>query len=87
MTIRNGDQKAPPPTVVVAALIVMVLVGGWLMLRFNTSYASRECSAQYRLAKTAADTARVDRLVPHKGAVIPASAFSCGFTRSSARWR
>ena len=51
----SSDQQAPPKLVLAAAMLVMVVAGGWFMLHFDTSYASRECSAQYRLAKTAAD--------------------------------
>jgi hypothetical protein len=59
-------------------------IAGWLMLRTYTTAASRECVALYHAARTAADSAAVDRIVPHPDRP---EATSCGFTRSSARWQ
>ena len=53
------------------------------MLQAYTSAAVKECQAGYRAARTAADTTRVDSLVPEGGA----DPHSCGFIRSSARWQ
>lgn len=76
----------PPKWLMLVAICLILLVAGWMMLHVNTSTASRECGVQYRSARTAADTARVDSLVPGGGREGHPEAHSCGFIRHTARW-
>ena len=59
----------------------------YIMLHMYTSSGSDECAARYGAARTAADTLQVDSLVPDKGGTKGKAQFSCGFTRTSARWQ
>jgi hypothetical protein len=68
------------------AASLLALVGAWLLLRSYTSDAARECLALYRSAANAADTARIDTLVP-RGSRSEADPRTCGFIRTSARWQ
>jgi len=88
MTQPTGSGPGTPPKrVLLGAMVVLVLAAALLMLRVNTSHAARECAARYRAARTAADSAGVDTLVPGSGETPDLEAHSCGFIRKSARWR
>jgi hypothetical protein len=88
MTQPPGSPPTRPPKWVVLGFITaVVLMAAGLMLRVNTSHASRECAARYRAARTAADTAAVDTLVPQEGETPNLEAHSCRFIRKSAGWR
>ena len=50
-----------------------------------TSFGSDQCADGYAAARTAADTARVDSLVPEDEHGVREKV-SCGFRRTSARW-
>lgn len=80
-----SDPVTPPKWVVAAFLATALLVSAWLMLRVNSSAEARECRARYQAARTAADTAVVDLLVPAHG-TTNREAHRCGFIRASARW-
>lgn len=77
------SRTTAPPWWFFLALVPVLGLGGWIMLQAYTSAAVKECRAGYRAARTAADTTRVDSLVPEGGA----DPHSCGFIRSSARWQ
>ena len=63
-----------------------LLVAGWLLSRSFISPAARECTKLYDNARTAADTTRIDTtLVP--SARNQSDPHTCGFMRTSARWR
>jgi hypothetical protein len=81
MTGTSGSTA--PPGWFFLALVPVLGLGVWIMLQAYTSSAVRECQAGYRTARTAADTTRVDSLVPEGGA----DPHSCGFIRHSARWQ
>jgi hypothetical protein len=83
-TPAEPPQRRKPPVSFYAGILVVILAVGWLMLRMYTSAASRECYSGYHAARTAADTARVDSLVPDPKDPV---AHTCGWIRSSARWR
>lgn len=78
------DQPAPPRRVWLLAIPVLGL-GLWVLLRMYSSFGSDQCADGYAAATTAADSARVDSLVPSDGRGGKEE-FSCGFRRSSARW-
>lgn len=78
-------MSAPPARVLLAAVLVLA-IAAWLILRTYTSAAARECSALYRSARTAADTARVDTTVT-RGSRAQQEPGTCGGMRSSARWQ
>ena len=78
------DLPSPPRWVWIAALPFLA-VALWLGLRMYTSFGSDRCADGYAAAKTAADSARVDSLVPDDGHGGKEK-FSCGFRRTSARW-
>ena len=59
----------------------------YIMLHMYTSSGADECAARYGAARTAADTLQVDSLVPGKAGTREKALFSCGFTRTSARWQ
>jgi uncharacterized protein YeaO (DUF488 family) len=50
-----------------AAIVMLSLAAVWMMLHAYQTAASKECLGQYRAARTPADIARVDRLIPHRG--------------------
>lgn len=83
--MTNSAASGPAPKrIFLLALVVAIAVTGWLLLRVNTSAAARECLAAYRAARTAADSAAVDSLVP-----VPNGGSSperCLVIRTSARW-
>lgn len=69
-----------------AGIALLVALTIWFTTHAFVSPASRECLALYRLARTAADTTRIDTTLPlHRDAANP-EAKSCGFIRSKARW-
>lgn len=72
-----------PGLVLGAGVVALAALALWLLLGMYQGRAARECLRQYGEARTAADTARVDGLVP--GPAGP-EAHSCGFTRRAARW-
>lgn len=57
--------------------VPLVALGLWLLFRSYTTPAARECIERYHAAKTAADTVRVDQMVPGSR-----GSSSCGFMRS-----
>lgn len=80
--MTDPPRFSVPPRWFFLALIPVLGLGLWIMLRVYTSSAVTQCRAAYHAARTAADTTRVDSLVPGGGA----DPHSCGFIRSSARW-
>ena len=76
----------PPRRVIIVVLAIGAAIGAWFMLHTNTSAAARECRSLYHAARTAEDTARVDRTVT-AGARRQQDPPSCGFIRSTARWQ
>lgn len=79
-------RPARPPRVALAVALAILIAAAWLLVRLYTNSAVDECRALYRAARTAADTAAVDRIVP-KGAEGRQTPGSCGFMRGSGRWQ
>jgi hypothetical protein len=67
--------------IVVAALVVAAIVVVWAMQRGNTAVSNAQCSARYKVAHTAADTAEVDRVRPGMGGRDQADPLTCGHLR------
>ena len=63
-----------------------LLVAGWLLFRSFTSPTARECTKLYDNARTATDTARIDTTFA-PSARRESEPRTCGFMRTSARWR
>lgn len=80
--LRDSTPADRPRLLLVLALLVLVAAGGWIMLRMYTSGGARGCVTAYREARTAADTARVDSMVPDSSDAEPRS---CGSMRTTAR--
>jgi hypothetical protein len=78
------DLPAPPRRVWLLSIPVLVL-GLWVLLQMYSGFGSDQCADGYAVATTAADSARVDSLVPGDGRGGKEK-FSCGFRRTSARW-
>ena len=83
-SVPHLDPPAPPRRIWIAALPFLA-VAAWLGLRMYTSFGSDQCADGYAAARTAADTARVDSLVPEDEHGVKEKV-SCGFRRTSARW-
>ncbi len=79
------ERLVPPKWVIMALLAAALLVSAWLMFRVNSSAAARECRARYQEARTAADTAAVDLILPADDSA-DVEAHRCGFIRAAARW-
>lgn len=79
------DGTPPPRTVLVLALVAAGLLV-WYLVRAYTSPAVRECESLYAVARTAIDTAMVDSTVA-SAARTEKDPRTCGFVRSSARWK
>jgi hypothetical protein len=82
VTGSRPAQRSRPPFWFFAAVAVAFGFGFWLLVQAYTSPAVKTCSDLYQEARTAADSARVDRTTPEGGA----DPHSCGFIRQSARW-
>jgi len=59
----------------------VIVIIAWAMLRMYTSPVARECARGYRAARTVADSAGVDSLVPNR----EAGGRTCGSMRAGAR--
>jgi hypothetical protein len=70
----------------IAIVLAAVIVAAWLLLRSYSSPAARECVKLYDNARTAADTARIDTTFA-PSARNHSEPHTCGFMRTSARWR
>jgi hypothetical protein len=68
---------------VVAGLTILAL---WAFSAVFVSPASRACLSLYREAKTAADTAHVDGVIPGPTEGRSPEARSCGSIRHASRW-
>jgi hypothetical protein len=79
------DYRAPPRIVLLVAALI-VAAATWYLLRSYTGDAARECRALYRAARSATDTVRVDSTVT-PGSAARSDPRTCGFIRTSARWR
>jgi hypothetical protein len=75
----------PPPRRVWLLSVPVLLLGLWMLLRMYSSFGSDQCADGYAAARTAADTSRVDSLMPVDEHGVREK-FSCGFRRTSARW-
>jgi hypothetical protein len=64
-------------------IVVLSVVALWAFSQVFIPPSSRTCMGLYRAARTAADTAQVDRVVPQ---THTAEAPTCGFIRQAARW-
>lgn len=82
MTGAPADRRPAPWPVVLVALVLVAVIGWWLITRTNVSPQARECGERYRAARTAADSAAVDSLVPPSGD----PGHTCGMMRTNARW-
>ena len=79
------DYREPPRAVLLVAALILA-AAAWYLLRSFTGDAARECRALYRAARSAADTVRVDSTVTPGSAEL-SDPRTCGFIRTSARWR
>ena len=83
--MTEPSQVQAPPKLVLAGAVLTLLLAGWLLTRSYTSAAARECSALYRAARTAADSARVDTTTSTQS--HRSEPRQCGHMRSNARWQ
>ena len=60
----NGDRSRPPRAAVALFLVGVFGVGGWLMAHTYDEHDPGICGGRYARARTAADSAIVDRFVP-----------------------
>ena len=81
----HSGSRAPPRAVIFIAAAALALAA-WLLSRSYTSSGTREFLSLYHSARTAADTARIDTTFT-PGNRSRAEPHSCGFLRTSARWR
>ena len=79
-----GYHTPPRAVLLIAALIVAA--AAWYLMRSFIGDTARECRALYRAARSAADTVRVDSTVT-PGSAGRSDPRTCGFIRTSARWR
>ncbi len=87
MSLEVAMYPAPAPRGLrVVMLLAMAGVAGWLMLSAYQAPATRECQRRYRDARTSAERAEVDGLVPDVLGNRGPEAHSCGFFRHAARW-
>ncbi len=86
MTVTPAPDDPRPLRRALLVVPLVLLFAGWLMLQSFIPYASRECMAHYRAARTAQDSARVDHEVPRLASDDSHEAFSCGAIRAHARW-
>jgi hypothetical protein len=70
----------------IGLVLAALLVAAWLLSRSFTSPAARECTKLYDNARTASDTARIDTTFA-PSARNQSKPHTCGFMRTSARWR
>ena len=77
------SAPANPPGRILLVTVVLALLAGWVMLRAYTNPNSTDCIERYHAARTAADSARVDSVVPK---TRTGNRSSCGFLRASTRW-
>lgn len=77
------SASATPPSRILFATLALGLLAGWVMLRAYTNPTSTDCLERYHAARTAADTAKVDSLVPE---TRTGNSQSCGFLRVSTWW-
>lgn len=74
---------ARPPRRILLATLSLALLAGWVMLRAYANPASTGCLERYHEARTAADTAQVDSLIPK---IRTGDRQTCGFMRTSPQW-
>ncbi len=77
------STQVRPPRRILLATVAGALLAGWVLLRAYTNPASTDCIERYHAARTAADTAHVDSLVPK---TRTGNRSTCGFMRASTRW-
>ena len=70
----------------IGIVLAALLVAAWLLSRSFTSPTARECTKLYDNAHTASDTARIDTTFA-PSARNHSEPHTCGFMRTSARWR
>ena len=80
-----SNYRTPPRAVLLIAALIFA-AASWYFLRSYTGDAARECRALYRASRSAADTAQVDSTVT-PGSAARSDPHTCGFIRTSARWR
>lgn len=86
MRLRLPPVPGGPRLQIGVAVTSLTLLALWAFSRVFVPPASEACLHLYRDARTAADTARVDHVIPDSGAGRSAEARSCGSIRQSARW-
>lgn len=87
MSLDVAITHAPSPRGLrLVALLGMAGVAAWLMLNAYQAPATKECQRRYHDAKTPAEWALVDGLIPDVRGNRGPEAHSCGFFRSAARW-
>jgi len=80
--LREPISQRARRWIVVAVLVVAAIAVVWAMQRRNSTVSNAECSARYKVARTAADTAEVDRARPSIGGRDQAEPLTCGQLRN-----
>lgn len=75
----------PPSWALMSVIAVVLLATGWMLFHMYTGGGTRGCGRLYRAAHTAADSARVDTIVPVARSGTGLQTHSCGYLRTNAR--
>ena len=86
MSPSSARNEKGSTRLLLVVIPLAVLFASWILLGRYTSYAAQECYTQYRAARTAADSAVVDGLAPHRASDTSPEVRSCASIRTSARW-
>ena len=79
------SHETNPAVIRWAIIAALVLVGGWMAMHAYTGDTARGCGRLYRSAHNAADSARVDTMVPSARSGEGLQVRSCGDLRSKTR--
>ena len=78
-------RQVSPAAIRWAVIAALVLVGGWMAMHAYTGDTARGCGRLYHAAHNAADSARVDTMVPSARSGEGVQVHSCGYLRSKIR--
>ena len=79
--LRESVSQRVRRWIVVAALVVAAIAIVWALQRRNAAVSKAQCSARYKVAHTAADTAEIDRAQLDMGGRDQAEPLTCGQLR------